>query len=52
VPIEEASIPVTLKIPPSTVRQLRSYAARAGLTQGEIVARALREFLSTRRGHD
>lgn len=51
VPVEEASIPVTLKIPPSTVRQLRSYAARTGLTQGEIVTRALRAFLSTPRGH-
>jgi predicted DNA-binding transcriptional regulator YafY len=50
--VEEASIPVTIKVPPGTVRQLRSYAARTGLTQGEIVARALGEFLSTRREHD
>ena len=52
VPVEEASIPVTLKIPPNTVRQLRSYAARTGLTQGDIVTRALRAFLSSLRGHD
>jgi predicted DNA-binding transcriptional regulator YafY len=52
VPVEEASIPVTIKIPPSTVRQLRSYAASTGLTQGGIVASALREFLSTRHEHD
>jgi hypothetical protein len=52
VPVEESSIPVTVKIPPSAVRQLRSYAARTGLTQGEIISCALSEFLSTRRGHD
>ena len=52
VPVEEASIPVTIKIPASAVCQLRSYAAKTGLTQGQIVARALREFLSRQRGHD
>lgn len=52
VPVEEASVPITLKLPSSTVRQLRSYAAKTGLTQGEVVKRALRAFLSTRRGHD
>ena len=51
VPVEEASIPITLKLPPSTVRLLRSYAARSGLTLGEIVARALRAFLSALRRH-
>jgi predicted DNA-binding transcriptional regulator YafY len=51
VPVEEASIPITLKIPPSAVRQLRSHAARTGLTQGEIVASALREFLRSLREH-
>jgi predicted DNA-binding transcriptional regulator YafY len=49
VPVEEASIPITLKLPPSTVRLLRSHAARSGLTLGEIVARALRAFLSALR---
>jgi hypothetical protein len=52
VPVEETSVPITLKLPPSTARQLRSYAARTGLTQGEVVTRALRAFLSTLRGHD
>jgi predicted DNA-binding transcriptional regulator YafY len=52
VPVEEASVPITLKLPPSTVRQLRSYAAKTGLTLGEVVTRALRAFLSTLRGHD
>ena len=51
VPVEEASIPITLKLPPSTVRLLRSFAARSGLTLGEIVARALRAFLSALRRH-
>ena len=51
VPVEEASIPVTLKLPPSAVRLLRSYAARSGLTLGEIMTRALRAFLSALRKH-
>ena len=51
VPVEEASIPVTLKLPPNTVRLLRAYAARSGLTLGEIMSRALRTFLSTLRRH-
>ena len=51
VPVEEASIPITLKMQPSTVRLLRSFAARSGLTLGEIVARALRAFLSALRRH-
>jgi hypothetical protein len=46
VPVEEASIPITLKLPPHTVRVLRSYAARSGLTLGEIVTRALGAFLN------
>jgi hypothetical protein len=51
IPVEEASIPITLKLPPSTVRLLRSYAARSGLTLGEIVTRALAAFLSAQRRH-
>lgn len=46
VPVEEAAIPITLKLPPSTVRLLRSYASKSGFTLGEIVTRALRAFLS------
>jgi hypothetical protein len=46
VPVEEASIPVTLKLPPRTVRVWRSYAARSGLTLGEIVTRALEAFVN------
>jgi hypothetical protein len=51
VPVEEASIPITLKLPPRTVRVLRSYAARTGLTLGEIVTRALAAFLNAVRRH-
>jgi hypothetical protein len=50
-PVEEASIPITLKLPPRTVRGLRSYAARTGLTLGEIVTRALSAFLNAVRRH-
>lgn len=51
VPVEEASIPITLKLPPSTVRLLRSSASKSGLTLGEIVSRALTAFLSALRRH-
>jgi predicted DNA-binding transcriptional regulator YafY len=51
VPVEEASIPVTLKLPPSTVRLLRSYASKSGLTLGEVVTHALRAFLRALRRH-
>jgi len=51
VPVEEASIPITLKLPPSTVRLLRSHAASTGLTLGEIVTRALGAFLSALHRH-
>ena len=51
VPVEEASIPITLKLPPRTVRVLRSYAARSGLTLGEIITRALEAFLNALRKH-
>ena len=51
VPVEEASIPITLKLPPRTVRGLRSHAARSGLTLGEIVTHALEAFLNALRKH-
>ena len=51
VPVEEASIPITLKLPPRTVRVLRSYAARSGLTLGEIVTHALEACLNALRIH-
>jgi hypothetical protein len=49
VPVEEASIPIALKLPPRTVRVLRAYAASSGLTLGEIVTRALEAFMSALR---
>lgn len=52
VPVEEASVPISLELPASTVRQLRRYAAKTGLSLREIVTRALRAFLSTQREHD
>ena len=51
VPITEASVPITLKIPGSVVRDLRSYSTASGLTLGEIVARAILRFLKATRGH-
>lgn len=45
------SIPITLKIPNSIVRDLRAHAKTSGLTMGEIVARAVSTFLSTARKH-
>ena len=38
-------MPITLKLPPTTVRLLRAYARSSGLTIGEIVTRALEAFL-------
>jgi hypothetical protein len=45
VEVTEATVPVTLKLPPTTVRALRAYARRSGLTIGAVVARALQAFL-------
>jgi hypothetical protein len=52
-PIEvtEATVPITMKIPPSTARLLRAYARSSGLTIGTIVTRALNAFLSTLKRH-
>ena len=51
VPITEASVPITLKIPGSVVRDLRSYSAASGLTLGVVVARAILRFLKASRRH-
>lgn len=52
-PVEvlETTVPITLKLPPSTVRLLRLHASRSGLTLGELITRALKAFLSTLRRH-
>ena len=51
VEVTEATVPITLKLPPSTVGQLRKYSRSSGLTIGAIVTRALNAFLSTLRRH-
>ena len=51
VAVVEATVPVTLKLPPTTVRVLRAYARSSGLTIGVIVTRALDAFLGTLRRH-
>jgi hypothetical protein len=51
VEVTEATVPITMKIPPSTARLLRAYARSSGLTIGTIVTRALNAFLSTLKRH-
>jgi hypothetical protein len=52
-PVEatESTVPITLKLTPSTVRALRAYAKSSGLTIGSIVTRALDAFLTSVRRH-
>src|ERR1700760_1638356 len=49
--IPEATISVTLKLPPRTVERLRKYAKSSGLTIGAIVTAALNAFLRTLKRH-
>jgi hypothetical protein len=51
VEVAEATVPITLKLPPTTVRVLRAYARSSGLTIGVIVTRALGAFLGALRRH-
>ena len=51
VEVTEATIPITLKLPPDTVRLLRLQAARSGVTIGALVARALDAFINALKGH-
>jgi hypothetical protein len=51
VPVPEATIPVTLKLPPRTVELLRQYAKSSGLTIGAIVTGALNVFLRSLKRH-
>jgi hypothetical protein len=51
VEIAEATVPITLKLPPATVRLLRAYAKSNGLTIGTIVTRALDAFLGGPKRH-
>lgn len=49
VPAVEPMVAVTFKVPVSTVRALRAYARRSGLTLGQIVTQALGAFLGALR---
>ena len=51
VEVAEVTVPITLKLPPSTIFLLRTHAARSGLTIGTLVTRALDAFLSALRKH-
>jgi hypothetical protein len=49
--VPEATVPITLKLPPRTVQLLRKYARSSGLTIGAIVTGALNTFLGTLKRH-
>ena len=51
VEVSEAAVPITLKLPPSTVGLLRKYARSSGLTIGAIVTRALNAFIGALKKH-
>jgi hypothetical protein len=51
VEVVEATVPVTMKLPPTTVRVLRAYARSSGLTIGVIVTRAVDALLGALRRH-
>lgn len=51
VEVAEVTVPITLKLPPSTILLLRTHAARSGLTIGTLVTRALDAFLNALRRH-
>ena len=51
VEVPEATVPVTLKLPPRTVEGLRKYARCSGLTIGVVVTGALNQFLRPRKRH-
>ena len=48
-PVTEPAIAVTVKLPGDVARRLRAHAASSGLTQGEIVGRALEAFIAQAR---
>jgi hypothetical protein len=51
VEVTEATVPITLKLPPRTVERLRKYARSSGLTIGAIVTNALNSFLGILKKH-
>ncbi len=48
-PVAEPAVAVTVKLPGDVARQLRALAASTGLTQGEIIGRALAAFIAEAR---
>jgi hypothetical protein len=51
VEVPELTVPITLKLPPSTVERLRKYARSSGLTLGAIVTGAVSAFLGALKKH-
>jgi hypothetical protein len=51
VPVAMPSVPITLKMPPNVVHDVRAYSMISGLTLSEIVTRAITAFLAAVRGH-
>jgi len=51
VEVTEATVPITLKLPPATVHLLRAYAKKNGLTLGAVVTRALDAALGAPKRH-
>src|SRR5438046_8991576 len=51
VEVPDATVPLTLKLPPRTAELLRKYARSSGLTIGAIVTGALNAFLRTLKRH-
>ena len=47
----EPNIPITIKLPADVAAQLRTFSATSDLTIGEIVAHAVRAFLTKVGGH-
>ena len=50
VPVGEVSVPMTIKVPESVARRLREESRSRGLTIGEIVSRAVGDWLWRERG--
>nr|EES53997.1 MAG: CopG domain protein DNA-binding domain protein [Leptospirillum ferrodiazotrophum] len=50
VPVGEVSVPMTIKVPESVAQRLREESRTRGLAIGEIVARAVRDWVARERG--
>lgn len=46
VTVGEPALPITFKIPDSTIRALRAYADKNNLTLSEVVTHAITEFVA------